>query len=225
MKKSIATVIVLFIVQVVSLAQDADSTRTTYSRTADSRKVYFTNGGNGGILSFASVKQNGDNVRSIPRYTLFFNIGTNAHYDASEHFGTFVGLNLTNIGMITRQGSVKLKQRVYTLGVPVGIKVGNLNGFYVYAGAEAALPINYKEKLFIDNKKQDKFNEWFSDRSSKFMPALFLGFQTKENFTIKFQYYVTDFLNADFETNGVKPYDGIESKIFFVTLGYSITRK
>ena len=224
MKKVLVFTLVLFLTQsVAAIAQDSTHT-TTYVRTTD-RKVYFSNGGNGGILSFASVKQNGANVRSIPRYTLFFNIGTNVHFDASDRFGAFTGLNLTNIGMITRQGDVKLKQRVYAVGIPVGIKVGDLKGFYVYGGAEAGLPVNYKEKLFIGNKKQDKFNEWFSDRSSPFMPALFLGFHTKENFTIKFQYYFTDFLNPDFQTNGVKPYDGIESRLFYVTLGYSLRRK
>lgn len=212
-----------------AFAQDSDD----YSEKKNNSKVYYTKGGNASLLSFAQVTRNGEEVSSIPRFTMFVNIGTNANVDLGNNFGLFAGLNLTNIGMITEEtivGTVKTdvfkyKQRVYALGVPVGIKIGDLRKFYVYGGAEAAYAINFKQKTFINGEKVDKFNEWFSNRSNPFMPALFAGFQTKQGFGLKVQYYLTDFLNPDFSENGVKPYANTESKIFFVTLGYNFGKK
>ncbi len=83
------------------------------------RQGYITAGGNGPLLSFAKVTNSGEHVRNIPRFTMFFNVGTNYNYDFSNNFGIFTGLNIKNIGLITKPNdSVKLKQRVYTLGVP-----------------------------------------------------------------------------------------------------------
>jgi len=190
-----------------AFAQDSDN----YSEKKNNSKVYYTKGGNASLLSFAQVTRDGEEVSTIPRFTMFFNIGTNANVDLGNHLGLFAGLNLTNIGMITEEtivGTVKTdvfkyKQRVYALGVPVGIKIGDLRKFYVYGGAEAAYAINF----------------------NPFMPAVFAGFQTKSGFGLKVQYYLTDFLNPDFSENGVKPYANTESKIFFVTLGYNFGKK
>ena len=149
-------------------------------------KVYTTFGGNGGILSFSDVKDNGTKVNSIPRFTFFFNIGTNYNYDVSDHFGFFSGTNIKNIGMITEVGDTKLKRRVYTLGVPVGFKVGNVkDGIMLFGGAEVDVAFNYKEKTFVNDDKKSKFNEWFSDRTQTLMPSVFAGFQFSEHFSIK----------------------------------------
>ncbi|HEY0272019.1 MAG TPA: hypothetical protein VGC22_02490, partial [Chitinophaga sp.] len=85
--------------------------------------VYASWGGDGPLLSFGSIKYDGDHVRNIPRFTMFFNIGTNFNYDFNKNFGIFTGLNLRNIGLITKDNdSLKLKRRLYTLGVPLGFK-------------------------------------------------------------------------------------------------------
>jgi len=196
-------------------------------------KVYYTKGGNAGMLSFAQITRNGQEVSSIPRYTMFFNVGTNANYDLGRNLGVFAGMNLTNIGMITEEKVVgvvrtdvfKTKQRVYALGVPVGIKIGDLRRFYIYGGAEVAIPLNYKEKTFINNEKVDKYNEWFSNRTNALMPAVFAGFQTRSGFGLKVQYYTQNFLNPNFQESGDKPYANTDSRIFFVTLGYNFDRK
>lgn len=196
-------------------------------------KIYYTKGGNASLLSFAQVTRKGNEMSTIPRFTMFLNIGTNANVDLGNHLGLFAGLNLTNVGMITEEtivGTVKTdvfkyKQRVYAVGVPVGIKIGDLRKFYVYGGAEVAYAINFKQKTFINGEKVDKFNEWFSNRSNPFMPAVFAGFQTKQGFGLKVQYYLGDFLNPNFSENGIKPHANTESKIFFVTLGYNFGKK
>jgi len=35
---------------------------------------------------------------------------------------------------------------------------------------------------------------------------------------IKFKYYFTEFHNQNFEANGVKPYAGLNSKIWYISL-------
>lgn len=213
MTKVFALLFLLASIQVYGM--DSDTNRV------DKRNgVYFTKGGNGGILSMSSVKKDGASVKSIPRFTFFFNVGSNANLDLSRRFGVFLGANLSNIGMITKTDSVKLKQRVYTIGVPVGIKIGNVKEGMVYTGFEANFPINYKEKRFVNGDKEGKFNEWFSNRTNQFIPAVFLGYEGPKGFNLKVQYFISDFINASFSKNNVQPYAGIQSKIFFISFGY-----
>jgi hypothetical protein len=193
--------------------------------------VYVTRGGEGPLLSFASMKENGEHVRQIPRFTLFFNIGTNFNKDVSRHLGFFTGLNLKNIGLISKPAdSLKLKQRVYTIGIPLGFKIGDLSGgsFFFFAGGEIDLAINYKEKQFVDGKKVHKFNEWFSDRTPLLMPSVFAGFRVNPGFGLKVQYYPQNFFNKDFKTkdksnNTIYPYKNLEANMVFVTLGYNFS--
>jgi hypothetical protein len=205
---------------VVSFSQTSDQD--------DDSKFYLTSGGNGLMLSLAQIKTTtGNTPNAIPRLTMFFNLGTNANYDFGRNFGMFSGVNLTNVGMITEfDNDVKLKQRVYAVGVPLGIKIGDLKKFFVYGGGEVAFAVNYKEKRFEGGDKVAKFNEWFSERSNAFMPSVFAGFQTKTGFGLKVQYYLNDFLNQSFNVGSVRPYANIEqSKLFFVSLSYSFDKK
>lgn len=194
---------------------------------AKPRTGYITAGGNGPLLSFANVTANGEHVRNIPRFTIFFNVGTNYNYDFSNNFGIFTGLNIKNIGLITKPNdSVKLKQRVYTMGVPLGLKFGNMrDGFFFFLGGEYDLALNYKEKYFFEGDKKSKFNEWFSDRTPLLMPSVFAGFRFNPGFGLKVQYYLNDFYNKDFTqtVNGVKeqPYKDLKAKMMFVTLSYN----
>ncbi|WP_201747860.1 hypothetical protein [Chitinophaga vietnamensis] len=191
-------------------------------------RIYVTHGGEGALLSFASMKNNDEHVRNIPRFSLFFNIGTNFNKDFSKNFGIFTGLNIKNIGLISKPtDSLKLKQRVYTLGIPLGFKIGDLSGgsIFFFAGAECDLAFNYKEKQFVDGKKVHKFNEWFSDRTPLLMPSFFAGARVHPGFGLKVQYYPQNFFNKDFKTtdkgNTVYPYKNMEANLVFVTLSYN----
>ncbi len=190
--------------------------------TAQEKKVYSTSGAEGAILSFSQVERNGNTLNSAGRFTAFFHAGTNLHYDFSEHAGLFTGINMKNIGIIHDDGiNIRYKRRVYTVGVPVALKFGNLaQRNFGYIGAEANLAINYKEKQFISGDRAGKFNEWFSNRTPLFMPAVFAGVHTKNGVGLKFQYFLNNFLNPDFSANNVKPYAGMDAKVFYVTLGY-----
>lgn len=195
-----------------------------------SKKVYMSWGGDGPLLSFGDIKYAGEHVRNIPRFTFFFNVGHNFNYDFGKHFGMFSGINIKNIGLITKDNDVKLKRRVYTLGVPVGFKIGDVRrgSFFFFAGGSYDLAFNYKEKQFINGDKKHKFNEWFSDRTPLLMPSLFAGLRMAPGFGLKVQYYPNNFFNQDFKetVNGVVtyPYRDVEAKMFFATLSYDFGR-
>ncbi|MCW3462857.1 hypothetical protein [Chitinophaga nivalis] len=190
--------------------------------------IYVTHGGDGPLLSFADMKDNGAHVASVPRFTVVFNLGTNFNKDFNRHFGMFTGVNLKNIGLISKPNdSVKLKQRVYTLGIPLGFKIGDLSEgtFIFFAGGEIEMAINYKEKQFVDGRKVHKFNEWFSDRTPLLMPSLFAGFRIKHGIALKVQYYPQNFFNQDYKET-VKgattyPYRNTEANLVLVSLGYN----
>ena len=183
-----------------------------------------------GMLSFASMKQNDEHLRNIPRFSFIFNYTTNFNKDLSKNFGLFTGIGFKNIGLISKPtDSLKLKQRVYTIGIPLGFKVGDVSGgsFFFFAGGEIDLAFNYKEKQFVDGKKVRKFNEWFSDRTPLLMPSVFAGFRVNPGFGLKVQYYPQNFFNKDFSygTTGSKiyPYKNTEANLVFVTLGYNFS--
>lgn len=193
------------------------------------RGVYVAGGGDGTILSFAHVTEEDNKIKNVPRFSLILNIGSTANYDFSNEVGIFSGLNIKNIGFITREADVKIKRRVYTLGVPIGFKFGNFNDdFFFYLGGQYEMAFNYKEKRFVDGKKVDKFNEWFSDRTPLLMPSLFAGLKMHD-FNVKVQYYPNNFFNTDFtETQGgvtTKPYENMKANMFFISFGYSFEIK
>lgn len=220
------------LLQLTALAQTdtiVTTTTTTISIEKHSgyhKKSYMTWGGDGPLLSFGNIKYAGEHVKNIPRFTIFFNVGNNYNYDFDRHFGIFTGLNIKNIGLITKDNdSVKLKRRVYTVGIPLGFKIGDLkHGTFFFAGGSYDLAFNYKEKKFLDGDKVDKFNEWFSDRTPLLMPSLFAGIRFNPGFGLKLQYYPNDFFNKDFKetVNGVatQPYKDVQSKMFFATISY-----
>lgn len=223
--------LLLCLLQLTTFAQDSTKTTTwsfESSETHPRHKTYMTWGGDGPLLSFGNVKNAGEHVRNVPRFTLFFNVGSNYNYDFNNHFGLFTGLNIKNIGLITKddKDSVKLKRRVYTLGVPFGFKIGDLKRgtFFFFAGGSYDMAFNYKEKKFINGDKVDKFNEWFSDRTPILMPSLFAGIRISPGFGLKIQYYPNDFFNKDYKESlvggTVKPYKDVESKMFFATISY-----
>jgi hypothetical protein len=58
----------------------------------------------------------------------------------------------------------KKKFRTYNLAIPVGLKVGNLEGVFVFGGYSVEFPFVYKEKTFDGGDKIGKITGWFSNR-------------------------------------------------------------
>jgi hypothetical protein len=179
-------------------------------------RIYSTAGFDGAIFSTAIMHKVGDKEQfTTPRFTLFFNMGNNFNYDISNHIAVFAGLGIKNIGYIEQVGDSTIKRRTYSLSIPLGVKLGNLNRkSYIFGGAGFDMPFNYKEKGFKDRGHKEKFNEWFSDRTPAFMSFVFVGIAFHKGLTAKLQYYPGNFLNTNYKKteNGVtyKPYSGYD---------------
>ena len=207
-------------------------------------KIYSTSGGEL-IFSFADVENGGGSINSNLRFTGFFHLGEYWHFDFTDNFGMITGFGLRNIGMITKDDGiltrehvglfdendeVKIKRRSYSFGVPLALRFGNFNRrTFVFAGAEAELMFHYKEKLFVNGNKEDKFNEWFSDRTNLLNPSIFGGIQFPGGVNLKFKYYLLDFLDPDYSEringNLVQPYRGLTSNIFYISLSVNLRNK
>ena len=206
--------------------------------------IYSTSGGEL-IFSFADIENDGGSIGINPRFTGFFHIGEFWHFDFTNNFGLITGFALRNVGMITKDDGiltkehvglfdendeVKIKRRSYSFGVPLALKFGNFNRrTFFFAGAEAELMFQYKKKLFVNGKKEDKFNEWFSDRTNILNPSVFGGIQFPGGINLKFKYYLLDFLDPDYSEriNGdlVQPYRSLTSNIFYISLSVNLRNK
>lgn len=200
-------------------------TTVTYSQS----KLYSTSGWEM-IFSFASVDNNGEDGGNIMRWAPVLNIQGMLNYDLGKSFGLFTGLAVRNVGYIydnytDREGfKVKKKFRTYNLGIPFGIKVGNMKKIFFYAGYDIEFPFHYKEKTFKDENKQ-KLTVWFSNRVEQFQHALIVGFQFPYGANLKFKYYFSEFHNQGYtESDGYKPYDGLNSNVFYISLNFNLFR-
>ncbi|MDI1324320.1 MAG: hypothetical protein PSV36_16330 [Algoriphagus sp.] len=179
------------------------------------------------ILSWGNVEATGLETANIARFTPFINFGQQLHVDFSEKSGFYTGLTVRNVGIITDlNDSVRLKQRVYTLGIPVALKAGDMAGNLFAAGFEAEFAINYKQKVFVNDEKS-KSNIWFSDRTNIFLPSVFAEVKSKYGNYIRFKYYLTDFLqegNQKVNVEGVD-FNPTKSTMMYVSVGYMIRNR
>ncbi len=166
-------------------------------------------------------------VNPIVRFTCFFHFQEQLHYDFGKNVGIFTGVGLRNVGIINDlNDSVKVKQRAYSLGIPLAFKFGKLpGGLYCAIGAEAELFFHYKQKVFDDDEKFKK-TEWFSDKVNLVNPSVFLDINSGKGAYVRFKYYLLDFLTEDKQE--IKwygtPYTYIptSSKMFYIAIGTSL---
>jgi hypothetical protein len=188
---------------------------------------YWGNSFEGAMFSTGNVQ----NLRfgsklAILRFTYFINAGSVLNFKVSNGFTAFTGIDIKNIGFIEKMSDSTLKHRTYNVGVPVGIKLGDIAGHrYFFAGIDIETPVNYKEKVFTSRNHKSKFNEWFSDRTSTFMPGIFAGFSVHPGVSFKLEYYLSNFLNPEFTDNGVKPYAGYDVHLMLLSIGMDINYK
>jgi hypothetical protein len=207
----------------------------------DGKKIYTTTSGEL-IFSFANITDNGSEEGSVLRFSPVVNIQNWVNIDKTENFGLFTGLSVRNVGFIydvpnnspvkydyPNETNVRKKFRTYNLGIPIGIKLGNLSDKFVFVGYELEIPLNYKEKTFINDDKEDKDNIWFSNRVNTFNHSLMAGVQLPYGATLKFKYYLTNFFNKDFEaSNGqggtIKPYENVDANVFYFSLSFGLLK-
>lgn len=200
----------------------------------DSRKIYTTTSGEL-IFSFADINYEGSETGSVMRFSPVVNIQNWVNIDKSDKFGLFTGLSLRNIGFIydVPNTTTRMKYRTYNIGIPVGVKIGNLSDKFLFFGYELEIPVNYKEKYFLNEDKEDKKSIWFSDRVTTFNHSLMAGVQLPYGATLKFKYYLSNFFNKDFEEtvdNGqggtmlVKPYENSDYNVFYFSLSFGLLK-
>ena len=190
-------------------------------------KFYHT-GSSEAIFSFPVLDVGGNDKGGIVRFSAFFNAQWMVNYDPGKHFGLFSGLSIRNQGFIYHAPDTTVwhKYRTYNLGIPIGFKLGHMNHALMYAGYELELPFNYKEKRFENERKEDKFNVWFSDRTEKLFHSVFVGFQGPRGTNLTVRYYLTNFHNKDYEESRdghpFKPYAGLNANVVAISLGFGL---
>ena len=199
--------------------------------SVNAQKFYTTSGGEM-IFSFATIDNNGSDGNNIMRWSPVFNAQFYGNYDFSKYAGFIMGAAIRNVGYIdgnpdVKNTAYKKKYRSYNFGIPVGIKIGNLDKFFVYGGYEIEFPFHYKEKTFFDGSKQDnKITDWFSKRTPVLYNTAFAGIQFPYGLNLKVKYYFTNFFNEDFEqvTDGniTKPYAGMKANIIYFSLSFDL---
>jgi hypothetical protein len=193
-------------------------------KAQEKKRIYVTTGGEW-IFSFGGNEQS-----NILRFSPVFNIQSFIHNDKTDRFGFMYGISMRNVGFIYDEPgtNVRKKFRTYNLGIPIAIKLGDLNKRFIYAGYEIEFPFNYKEKTFVNEKKEEKFNVWFSDRTDPVAHSFFVGLQFHSGLNLKFKYYINNFHNQDFveiiDGNEVKPYENFENNVFYFSLNFSLFR-
>ena len=220
-----------------AFAQITDTSYISESETVYSdmepvkqRHTYFSNALDAGIFSSAILEKPGVNRElSYLRFTFGMNLGFHFNYDFDEHFGIYTGLGIKNIGFTDKISDSTIKRRVYTIGVPLGFKIGNLGGRqFIFLGGGIDVPFNYREKGWVNRKNKTKFSEWFSDRTPDVMPYLFAGASFKPGITFKVQFYPSNFLNTSFEEDAdptgyrAKPYRGYDARLLLLSIGFDI---
>ncbi len=207
----------------------------------DAKKVYTTTSGEL-IFSFANITDNGSEEGSILRFSPVVNIQNWVNIDKTDNFGLFTGLSVRNVGFIydvpnnspvkydyPNETNVRKKFRTYNLGIPIGVKLGNLSDKFVFIGYELEIPLNYKEKTFINDDKEDKDNIWFSNRVNTFNHSVMAGVQLPYGATLKFKYYLTNFFNKKYEASDgqggtIKPYENVDVNVFYFSLSFGLLK-
>lgn len=192
-------------------------------------KTYVTSGFEI-IFSEANILD-ANNPEATPtlRFAPVINPQSMLNVDLTQRIGLFTGLAIRNVGYIYDAYStilpdgvtepIKKKFRTYNLGIPIGLKLGDLNGLFIYGGYEIEFPFVYKEKTFNTvGEKTDTDVYWFSDRTEKIQQSWLVGLQLAHGINLKFKYYITEFHNQGFTANNVKPYEGLNSKIWYLSL-------
>lgn len=173
-------------------------------------------------------------TQPVPRFSAFFHLGEQVHVNFSNTFGFYTGFGIRNMGMINRlNDTVRVKQRVYTFGVPLAIKVGDMGKKrYASFGAELEFFFNYKQKTFLGEGRGDKvekFNEWASDRTDLLNPSVFAEFCFGKGSYLKIRYYLSDFLRPGNQTfridDNTYHWTPNQSQLFAISYGRVITKK
>jgi hypothetical protein len=182
------------------------------------------------IFSFADVSNQEYRGGNVMRFAPFFNSESLVNIDLSPSFGFFTGMGIRNVGFIydLPNSGVRKKYRTYNVGLPLGVKLGNMNRLFMFGGYSLEFPVNYKEKTFEDEVKVDKFSVWLSDRTPRMAHGWFAGVQFPYGMSIRVKYYLNNFFNKQFTqtVDGVltQPFANLNVHVFYLSLSFHLFR-
>lgn len=191
------------------------------------KKAYIGNAIDGMIFSTAFINRpNVSSKNGTLRFSAFLHYGHTLNYNFSNQLGIYTGADIKNIGFIEKDNGFTYKKRVYTLGVPLGLRFGNMSSRnYIFLGGGLDMALNYKEKFWSKDIKKTKSSEWFGKETDLFMPYIFAGY-AHNGFTVKVQYYPNNFLNEDYTRMAIgtptKIFAGTKVNLLLLSLGMDI---
>lgn len=182
------------------------------------------------IFSFSDISSANNGYSNVMRFAPVFNFQWLINYDLTNNIGLFSGLDIRNLGYIEQNKSlepeIKTKHRVYTFGLPVGFKLGNIGkGNFLYFGYEIEWAWNYKEKRFENGIKVGKIVDWNSSRINEWQSSVLAGINLKCGVNVKFKYYFQNLMDGDYmkyDSDGQEtyPYADQNSQVFYVSLNF-----
>ena len=199
-----------------------------FTQPVSAQDGFYTTSGGEMIFSFAQVQENGVSLENRMRWSPVFNFGTYMHYDFGASAGFMSGIDVKNIGFIYQDAAnLKVIHRTYNLGIPVAFKLGNLKEFFLYGGYQIEFPFHYKRKSWDSSDRsgaKTKITGFFSDATPRVMHTVFGGVQFYRGLNLKFRWYLNNFLNPDYNRNGVLLNQGLEVQVFSFSLAASMFR-
>jgi hypothetical protein len=192
-----------------------------FDLSMNAQKKYSTSDGEI-IFSWGNLEYTNDYTQNNPqaeivdnplRFTCFFHLGQNYHYDVAKNLGFFIGYGLRNVGFITNEVlpveensstyfNAKIVRRTYSLGVPLAIKIGNMDKrTFIYGGGELEWAFAYKEKYWDSHDRsgtKSKYTDFLGKQVNPILPSAFVGIQLPKGMNFKLKYYLTDFLNHNY---------------------------
>ena len=194
-------------------------------------KTWYELSGSEFILSFGDVRSNGQKLDNDPRLSGFLHFNYQLHYDYTPSYGIYSGLSLLNVGFtnhlpLANGDNLLLKQRSYSLGIPLAFKWGNMQKRnYLAAGAYLEYMFQYKQKAYYNDNKT-KTDDWFPTQVRPFNSSVFVELHQADGFYLRFKYYLSDFLaNKDLSvtvpgTADVVSFRPEKSSLYYVSIGW-----
>lgn len=228
MKKlnALLTIVVICLLGSSTLfAKDHNGATDDIQSTAQSRMIKkrpakwkITGTADASMFQMALLELGGNQEFSTLRYSLFFNTGFHINRKIGNNLTLFSGLNFKNLGLIYRTDTLVQKYRSYTVGAPIGLKIGTAKE-YILLGGGVDIPFHSRKKQWTKGERGTKIknNEWFSDEVNSVLAYGFLGYRFKNSLTLKAVYYPTNYWSDSF----VK---GNRSNIFMLTVGFDVNK-
>ena len=171
------------------------------------------------IFSLSSYAGNSTSGSPKLRFTRFPNAEVVRNFDGKGLVGFYSGVATRNVG-INWKDSVKHKRRAQGIGVPLVLKIGDIeNNNFFFIGGEAEYFFHLKQKDWTVNGKV-KTNKWLSEEINALQPSIMAGFCAKR-VMIKAKYYLNDFFSTSYQDpTGTTVYAPYSSNIMYLSMTF-----